>query len=114
MDIETLSTVERHLLNDFQHEMPLTVTPFADMAGQLGIAEEKVLEHLTHLQQQGVVSRVGPVLATHRLGASTLAAMAVSEAELEAVAQRISEHPAVNHNYERAPLQYLVRGNRGR
>ena len=92
-----LTTFERRLLNDFQQDMPLSPTPYADMAARLGVTEGEVLETLATLREQGVISRVGPVLAINRVGASTLAAMAVPEARLEAVAHLVSAHPAVNH-----------------
>jgi DNA-binding Lrp family transcriptional regulator len=48
-----------------------------------------------------VVSRVGAVFRPNRIGASTLAAMAVPEADLERVAAIVSDFAEVNHNYER-------------
>ena len=48
-----------------------------------------------------MLSRVGPVFRTHAIGASTLAAMAVPEDRLEAVAAIVNSFAAVNHNYER-------------
>ncbi len=95
------SPLEQRLLNDFQHGLPLTPRPFADIARQLGVYETTVLETLQRLQTEGVISRVGAVFHPNRIGASTLAAMAVPEAELEDVADRISRFAEVNHNYER-------------
>ncbi len=95
------TALEQALLNDFQHSLPLSATPFAEMAEQLGVSEEQVLTTLQQLQQRGAVSRVGPVFRTHTIGASTLAAMSVPEAQLEAVAQQVNSFDAVNHNYER-------------
>lgn len=95
------SILEQRLLNEFQHGLPLTPEPFAEIAGQLGVYETTVLETLERLQTEGVISRVGAVFRPNRIGASTLAAMAVPEAELERVAAIISEFAEVNHNYER-------------
>lgn len=96
-----LGQLERHLLNDYQHNFPLSPTPFADIAEQLGTSEENVLEGLKVLQASGAVSRVGAVFRTHRVGASTLAAMAVPEEQLQEVADLVSSYEEVNHNYER-------------
>jgi len=96
-----LSDLERHLLNDYQHGFPLSPTPYADIAHELGVSEAEVLATLTRLQQQGAVSRVGAVLRPNTVGVSTLAAMAVPNAELETVAALVSAYPEVNHNYER-------------
>jgi DNA-binding Lrp family transcriptional regulator len=95
------NTLERRLLEEYQRALPLTPTPFADMAAALGVDEAEVLASLRRLQRSGSVSRVGPVLAPNRVGASLLAAMRVPDHALEAVAARISALPEVNHNYER-------------
>ena len=95
------SQLEQRLLNEFQHGLPLTSEPFADIAQQLGVYETTVLETLQRLQTEGVVSRVGAVFRPNRIGVSTLAAIAVPETELEHVADIVSSFAEVNHNYER-------------
>ena len=97
----SFSSLEKRLLNDFQHDLPLTATPFADMAGRLGVSEKEVLESVHKLQDEGVISRVGPVFTPNRIGVSTLAAMSIPAEELECVARIVSAFPEVNHNYER-------------
>ena len=97
----TLTTLERQLLNDFQHRVPLTPTPFADIAAELGVTEQEVLDTLRVLSERGAVSRVGPVFRPNRLGVSTLAALAVAPDRLEDVAALVSGYAEVNHNYER-------------
>ncbi len=95
------SQLEQKLLNEFQQGMPLTSSPWADIAKQLGVYETTVLETLKRLQTEGVISRVGAVFRPNRIGASTLAAIAVPAAELEEVAAIVNEFVEVNHNYER-------------
>ncbi len=96
-----MNTLEKRLLNDFQRNLPPSPTPFADMAGELGVTEEEVISGLRTLTERGVVSRVGPVFRPQRCGASSLVAMTVPEARLEAVAELVNAFPGVNHNYER-------------
>ncbi|MCP3867633.1 MAG: Lrp/AsnC family transcriptional regulator [Gammaproteobacteria bacterium] len=96
-----LNDLEKKLLNEFQKGLPLSPTPFADMARSLGTSEALVLKIVKRLQKSGVISRVGPVIKPKRIGTSTLAAMAIPEDQLEAVADAISAYPEVNHNYER-------------
>ncbi len=99
--IKDYTPLEQHLLNDFQRDMSLSATPFADMAEQLGVSEDEVIESIKSLQDSGVISRVGPVFRPNRIGVSTLAAMSVPEQDLECVARIVSAFPEVNHNYER-------------
>lgn len=93
--------LEQKLLNDFQRDLSLSATPYADMAEQLDVTEEEVLQSIKSLQERGVISRVGPVFRPNRIGVSTLAAMAIPEEDLECVARIVSAFPEVNHNYER-------------
>ena len=95
------SKLEQQLLNDFQHGLPLSPTPYADLAEKLGVFESTVIENLQRLQSEGVISRVGAVFRPNRVGVSTLAAMAVPEQELEKIADIVSSFDEVNHNYER-------------
>jgi siroheme decarboxylase len=96
-----LTALEKCLLNEYQRGFPLCASPFALIAGQQGVTEEAVITTLESLQQRGLISRVGPVFAPQRAGASTLAALSVPDAELAQVADLVSRFEAVNHNYER-------------
>jgi siroheme decarboxylase len=98
---EALDALDRRLLDDFQRDFPLHPRPFAELAQRLDVSEAEVLERLHRLQEQGAISRIGAVLAPHRAGWSTLAAMAVPAEELDEVAELVSSYPEVNHNYER-------------
>jgi siroheme decarboxylase len=95
------TTTEARLLDEFQRDFPLVPRPFAAVAERLGEDEATVLEMLARLQAEGVVSRVGAVVAPHAAGYSTLAAMRVPPEMLEGVAALVSSFPEVNHNYER-------------
>ena len=96
-----LSALEKCLLNEYQRGFPLCASPYAEIGRQLGVSETEVIDTLRLLQQRGLISRVGPVFNPNRAGASTLAAMAVPEERLDAVAALVSACAEVNHNYER-------------
>lgn len=96
-----LSRLDRQLLDGFQHDFPLDSNPFATIATQLGVSESEVIDRFSYLRRFGALSRVGPVLRPNRVGASTLAALAVPAERLLEVADMVSAFPEVNHNYER-------------
>lgn len=96
-----LTPLHKRLLNDYQRDFPLSPTPYQDIALELGVSEEDVIDAFVELDEQDVITRIGPVIPPNRIGVSTLAAISVPETELEAVAQIISAYPEVNHNYER-------------
>lgn len=96
-----LDAAALRLVNAYQHQLPVCSRPFAAMAEALGTNEAQVLGTLQALAERGIVSRVGPVFEHRRAGASTLAALAVPPARLEAVAGQVNGYREVNHNYER-------------
>jgi DNA-binding Lrp family transcriptional regulator len=96
-----MNKLDQRLLNDFQHGFPLTPTPYADIARELGVTEAEVLVRLGQLKAAGAVSRVGAVVRPNTVGVSTLAAMRVPATDLESVAALVSGYAEVNHNYER-------------
>jgi len=102
-DHETFDKTEltQKLLNEYQHNFPVTSTPYVDIGKRLGVDEQTILELLKELDKSSILSRVGPVFRPNRIGVSTLAAMAVPEHKLQVIADIISSYPAVNHNYER-------------
>lgn len=95
------TALEQNLLNNFQQGFPLCERPYAELAAKLAVSEAEVIATLQQLQARKVVSRVGPVFRVGRVGASTLAAMAVPLSRLEEIAELINSYEAVNHNYER-------------
>jgi len=97
----SLSPLGRKLLNRYQAGFPRTSRPFAMAAEVLGSCETAVLLEARKLTAQRVLGRIGSVTRAGSVGASTLAAMAVPPARLEAVAALINEYPEVNHNYAR-------------
>jgi DNA-binding Lrp family transcriptional regulator len=101
MNIDAFGALERDLLDDFQKDFPLEPRPYRAIADRLGCDEDTVLDLLLRMTEAGLVSRVGPVFAPHRAGASTLAAIAVPADRLDAVAALVSGYDEVNHNYER-------------
>ena len=96
-----LDDLERRIVNAYQKGFPVSPRPFAVIANRLGVAEAEVIAALRRLDAKGVLDRVGAVVAPHRAGWSTLAAMAVPAERLDAVAALVNGYRQVNHNYER-------------
>jgi len=91
------------LLDRYQRDFPLLASPFGFLAAECGLSEAQLLLRLRLVQEQGLLARLGAVFAPNTVGASTLAALAVPPAQLDAVAALVSAQPEVNHNYEREP-----------
>lgn len=96
-----VTSLARRLLDRYQKGLPVCSRPYAAMAAELGVTESEVINCLQHLQQDRVITRVGPVFDHHKAGASTLAALAVPPERLQSIADYVSHFDGVNHNYAR-------------
>jgi DNA-binding Lrp family transcriptional regulator len=96
-----MDAVDQRLLDEFQRGLGLTSRPFAEIAARLEVSEAEVIDRLRRLTETGAVRRVGAVFRPNRVGASTLAALAVPPERLEDVAALVGAFAEVNHNYAR-------------
>ena len=96
-----VSSLQQRIINRFQKGFPICEAPYQAIAEQLNCTEIEVLSALEHLDEQGALSRIGPVFDHKKAGASTLAALAVPPEKLDEVAAVVNQFQQVNHNYER-------------
>jgi DNA-binding Lrp family transcriptional regulator len=97
-----MDAVDRRIVNALQGGFPVAETPFAEAATALDIDEDDLIRRVERLCADGWLSRFGPMYNADRLGgATTLAAMAVPEADFDAIADKINAHPEIAHNYAR-------------
>jgi siroheme decarboxylase len=97
-----LTQFDKQLLNIIQTGLPLTPTPFADIAAHLGSDENTVIERLAALRSQGVIHRFGAFFDAESLGyRGLLVAVKVAPEFLQGVALAVNAWPQVTHNDER-------------
>ena len=97
-----LDGTDRAILNRMQDDLPLTSHPYAAVAEELGLSETELLDRLTRLKEDRVITRFGPFFDAAAMGgAFCLCAMAVPVENFETVLTKVNAHPEVAHNYER-------------
>ncbi len=96
--------LERSILRIAQKNIPDSLTPYADIASELGTDESAVLELLRELKDSGAIRRFGASIKHQRAGFShnSMVAWKVTDDEEADRAGRIAaEHPLVSHCYHR-------------
>lgn len=97
-----LSPDDLRILERLHGGLPLSDRPFAEVAAELGIGEDFLIERLRQWLSQGVLTRFGPLYQIERAGGRfVLAAIAVPETLFDAVAGIVNGFPEVAHNYRR-------------
>lgn len=93
--------LDQQLLDNWQRGLPIVERPFKVLAQAVNASEDEIIARLVSLQESGVIARVGAVVRPNTLGASTLAAIAVPDLEIETTAELLSNEPGINHVYLR-------------
>ncbi len=97
-----LSALDKRILNRLQEDIEFVATPWKAMAGDLGIAEQLLLERIKALKKKGIIRRISATFNAQKIGfASTLVAGKVAPSKIDQVAQRINAYKEVTHNYRR-------------
>ena len=81
-----LDAADRQLIDSYQRGLPVCERPYQAMAQTVGLTEDEVIERLSALKAQQVLSRIGPVFEHSQAGASLLAAVAAPPEKMDRVA----------------------------
>lgn len=99
----TLAAPDRALLDAVAEGLPLVSRPYATIGARLGLSEESVLDGLSRLAADGVISRLGIVVRHHELGwrANAMTVWDVPDGRVAAAGARLRELPFVTLCYRR-------------
>ncbi|MCV0426257.1 MAG: AsnC family transcriptional regulator [Roseibium sp.] len=99
---EPLDEMDRKLINRLQDDLPLTSRPFVQIAEELDVDEQEIVDRTRRLRDDGYLTRFGPFFDAEALGgAFCLCAMSVPEDRFQEVLTKVNAHAEVAHNYER-------------
>ncbi len=97
-----MDKIERDLLNLVQNDFPLSTRPFEVLGKKLGITEDRCIELLKNLSNNGILRAVRAVVNWNRIGYSTiLIGMKVQPAYIARIAEELQEIDEITHNYAR-------------
>ena len=97
-----MDKIDKKIINRIQGNFPLTSEPYKQLARELELSEEELLNRLKMLKEEGIIRRLGAVFDSQKLGfCSTLVAMQVPDDKIEETAEVVNAYPGVTHNYLR-------------
>lgn len=105
--METLNNIERKILRAVQYGLPMSQTPYQDVAEQIGITAEQLLDILTRWKAEGKIRRLGAIVNHFRMGRGTGAMVVwnVEDDKIEQVGLLFASSPKVSHAYRRPSSQ---------
>ncbi|TYL38058.1 Lrp/AsnC family transcriptional regulator [Natronococcus pandeyae] len=102
-DATTLSPAERDLVLEIQGGLPLTATPYADVADAIDQDREWVLETIKRFEREGKIRRIGVVPNHYALGYTEngMTVWNVPDEVVSEVGPEVASLSFVTHCYER-------------
>ncbi|MEA2151609.1 MAG: siroheme decarboxylase [Solirubrobacteraceae bacterium] len=95
--------LDREVIRATQGDMPVIPEPFAPAAARLGMEEAKLLEHMTAMQERGILRRVAAILYHRRAGfsANGMGVWKVPEDRIAELGPRMAAFRGISHCYQR-------------
>jgi siroheme decarboxylase len=98
-----LEELDVEVIRALQGDMPIVEEPYAPAAGQLGISQERLLEHLESMQERRALRRVAAILFHRRAGysANGMGVWRVPEERVLELGPHMASFRGISHCYER-------------
>lgn len=99
--------LERAIIRKLQDDLPLIKEPYMQIAEELGITEELLINKIKILKEKKMLRRMGGILYHQQAGfkANALVVWQAAEEEIQQTAKRMAAYKEVSHCYEREKLE---------
>ncbi len=91
------------VIRTLQGDMPVTEEPYAAAAAELGVPQQRLLEHLEGMRERGLLRRVAAILFHRRAGfsANGMGVWEVPDEQILDVGRRMAAVRGISHCYQR-------------
>jgi siroheme decarboxylase len=91
------------VIRALQGDMPVSSEPYAPAAAELGISQERLLDHLAAMQERGLLRRVAAILYHRRAGfsANGMGVWQVPDEQILDIGRRMASVRGISHCYQR-------------
>ncbi|AFV24697.1 heme d1 biosynthesis protein NirH [Methanolobus psychrophilus R15] len=98
-----MDAIDEQILIATQDGIPLTGSPFRNIARRLGLSEEEVVERIRLMKEKGMIRRFGASIGHRDIGilANAMCIWNVPGERVEDVGRIMASFPEVTHCYER-------------
>ena len=102
-----LTPLEKKIMARTQGNIPVTRCPFLEIAKEIGVEEEVVLETLQRWRKEGIMRRFGATIRHQISGyeANAMVAWQVDEERIDEVGKMMAAFEGVSHCYRRNPVE---------
>ncbi len=94
---------EKKVLSIVQFNLPDTLNPYQDIANEVGLTEQEVIDLLKRLKEDGTIRRFGASIKHQKTGYNNNAMVAwkIDEDKIDGAAEYATNHQRISHCYFR-------------
>lgn len=98
-----LDNLEKKILSAVQYGIPISLTPYQDLADKIGITSEQLLGILRNWRADKKIRRLGAIVNHFRMGhgVGAMVVWSVPDERVQHVGELFASFPKVSHAYQR-------------
>ncbi len=99
----SIDATDRDIIRALQAGLPLVAEPYAQVAKQMGMSEEKLVDRLEAMKASGVIRRIAAAPNHYKLGMTFngMTVWDVEDSQITSLGGIVGALPFVTHSYER-------------
>lgn len=103
MEPQPYDEFDKDVIRATQGDLPVVSEPYAQAAAELGITVEKLVDHLTAMQERGLLRRVAAILFHRRAGfsANGMGVWKVPDDQVLEIGKQMAAFRGISHCYQR-------------
>lgn len=96
-------TLDKEIILKLQENIPLSSTPYKDMADELNLNEDEFINRLQSYIKYGILKRIGAIIYHRKAGfkANALVVWKINTKDLDRIGEYLISIPEISHCYER-------------
>ncbi len=103
LDMQPYDDFDRAVIRATQGDLPVVPEPYVAAAKELGVTVDKLVDHLTGMQERGLLRRVAAILFHRRAGfsANGMGVWAVPDDQIMELGPKMASYRGISHCYQR-------------
>jgi len=98
-----MDAIDREIITATQAGLPLVPQPYQQLAQQIGISSDELMQRLTAMQENGIIRRIGAVPNHYKLGYTHngMSVWDVEDEHIDRLGRQVGALDFVSHCYHR-------------
>ena len=104
--VNSFSDTEKKIMAKVQGDIPLSATPFTDIAQQIESTEVELIAAIANLQERGIIKKFGAILRHQKAGYknNAMVVWAIATERVKTIGKHFANMKEISHCYERTPV----------